>query len=1105
MKLEKKNSDEKINNKIINLDNIFENSSDFDFENMILCLKRDLLLKECSVFFGDMYFYDKNFLKIKKLFKYNFENKKRLNLINEIEKFKCPIKLKNYANNKNAYPQLFVKPYTSFYNLETLRISHPYFKRKGIKKPSFPYLPPHYNILKSIIDNNNKDIYFNEECEVISKTNIIAGNLILNDKFIYFKNNNEIKSQYGKNLKYLFCSMIDDIKIKDKIILIKIKEIQEIISRRYIYDYRAIEIFLKDGKSYYFNLYSPINVNSFFEKIEKMKSEENNFEIIKNPIKYFEEKRYQDIWYSNQLSTYQYLLYVNKFSGRSYNDINQYPIFPWLFLESSLGSHKKEEKLPIFRELYYPISVKKEEDIIDAISFFEANMEEKPNHPCHYRLHYSTSGYLLSFLVRMSPFTEEQIRFQNNQFDSPSRQVHAIDEILTILSSSHDNRELIPEYFTTMEFFLNANYVNFGFRLNDKVMINDVQSPKHYLNTICQYIFYNRLILNLKIPFKEINKDAYFEEELRINDWIDLIFGVRQWDEKPKKDKLNLFGKYCYRQNVNFDKILEKYAQKEYDNKTIISKIESKKARIINFGQCPEVLFKTKHKESILSASEEEINKDEMEIIATNNIDLTIYEKKKNIKLNIVTFWLTNNNINEYLYFLVYEEKKNDEKNQEAKQQSILIYKMPAYDQKEPDYIININEINLFHIKYKSSKNMSNKKEEKYNANGISKVSSLKNERFPSVALNEPNIFSINDELDSQNKRQSDKDVTKRMNSEYKKYKTRTYDIYKISPKNCLFDVFLEKNFYFFVGRNIDNSIKVYEKDLLDKTKEGKLIYSIPTDSFVSCFYKKNNNIFLSGHKNGKLYEWEILYNKDKKNKEYINSIKIKRDLIAHKESMICLIDFIEKHDILITTSNDGKFFVRKYYNFELLSIFESIPENSVISRVIYTDYDLLYLLINHRDKDSENKSSIGIFTLNGLLIESSKKQYFNDIEPLKNGKIFCNDLISTKLGIFGLNEKEGGFVLYDILPKILDIKKENKIVNFIFQSDKNCFYILLNDKRLFMQQLNDFEFLTKGVDKLPQKGERKESIINSGNNNLKEDKIFEPKKSKKITRNGSL
>ena len=55
------------------------------------------------------------------------------------------------------------------------------------------------------------------------------------------------------------------------------------------------------------------------------------------------------------------------------------------------------------------------------------------------------------------------------------------------------------------------------------------------------------------------------------------------------------------------------------------------------------------------------------------------------------------------------------------------------------------------------------------------------------------------------------------------------------------------------------------------------------------------------------------------------------------------------------------------------------------------------------------------------------------------------------------------------------------------------------------MQQLNDFEFLTKGVDKLPQKGERKESIINSGNNNLKEDKIFEPKKSKKITRNGSL
>ena len=184
-------------------------------------------------------------------------------------------------------------------------------------------------------------------------------------------------------------------------------------------------------------------------------------------MKYFKEQNYYKKWIEDEMTTYQYLLYINKFSSRSYNDINQYPIFPWIFRELALGSHKGKETLPKFRDLEYPISLlgnSKEgensgEDLEDARLFFDASLEENRKHPSHFRLHYSTSGYILSFMVRISPYTEEQIRFQNNQFDSPSRQLNSIDEILTILSNSHDNRELIPEYFTTEEFYLNMNYI----------------------------------------------------------------------------------------------------------------------------------------------------------------------------------------------------------------------------------------------------------------------------------------------------------------------------------------------------------------------------------------------------------------------------------------------------------------------------------------------------------------------------------------------------------------------------------------------------------------------------------------------------------------------
>ena len=96
------------------------------------------------------------------------------------------------------------------------------------------------------------------------------------------------------------------------------------------------------------------------------------------------------------------------------------------------------------------------------------------------------------------------------------------------------------------------------------------------------------------------------------------------------------------------------------------------------------------------------------------------------------------------------------------------------------------------------------------------------------------------------------------------------YYHYRISPKNCLFDICLENKIYFFTSRTLDNSIRIYEineEDKIKETKESK--FNIRTDSFVSCLYKKDQNIFFIGHKDGKLYEWKIIYNVDKKKNLY--------------------------------------------------------------------------------------------------------------------------------------------------------------------------------------------------------------------------------------------
>ena len=1023
--------------------------SELDLDNIILCMKRDLLLKECSVYYYEIYFNDKNFDNMRKIFLYKYLKHPTIKLKNEIDKLNRPVKIKNYSNNKYAYPQLYFRPYTDFYNQKTLNISHSYFNKNLIKKPSFPYFLPHFYELKLITDNNkDKNTLINLEAELIMKTKIICGNIILSESILYFIDNYEIKKGYGKDIKYLFSSLADDIRDRKKIIIIKIKDIEEIITRRYLYIYQAFEIFLKNGKSYYFNLYSKDYLKQFIDKIKEIKDINNMINIITDPIKYFKDKNYYNQWVEDQISTYQYLLYLNKFSSRSFNDINQYPIFPWIFRESALGSQLDKGQIPKLRDLRYPISIKgksigKEneefENLEEAKCYFDASLDENRRYPSHFRLHYSTSGYILSFMVRSSPYTEEQIRFQNNQFDSPSRQLNSIDEILLILSTSHDNRELIPEFFTTVEFLLNMNYVYFGYRLNDKILINDVVQQK-YFSSLAQYLYYNRLVLNIKFDFNDVNKDWYKEGELKINQWINLIFGYKQWSAKPNRDDLNLFGKYCYKQYINFENKLKKFKEKEYDTPVIISKIETKKLKILNFGQCPEVLFNKNHKENLLPQSEKGDEKtDDLEALSEGGVQNIFsfdqYEKEINKHFTIVNFWVTqtdNKDTNDdYIYFLVFEEKNQ-------KELYIFIYKDENAERHKPLYIIKIEEINLFLNKAKVEK----------------KIKTLKK------TVEEKNIKEEGKDNVINNKEEKEKKSKEYLN----------YYSYKLSPTNLIFDICCDKILYFFVGRNTDNSLKIYEIEKESK-KEGKLIYNISMDSFVSCVHKINKTNFFTGHKNGKIYEWKITYIIDKNKKiEKISNIEIIRDIIAHKESMVCCIYYIEKHNVLLTSSNDGKLFIRKYYDFELLSTIKTKKNESII-KFVYTDYDILYLLLRN-----QHKSYINVYTLNGLLLESSMPDYFIDIVPMKNGKIFCNTINSNRLVIFGFNEPKGFIEDYNILKNIEMKKKDGKpiiditnkvILDFTFNLKKNFFYILMENKFLIRQMIFDFNCIYRGINKL--------------------------------------
>ena len=255
----------------------------------------------------------------------------------------------------------------------------------------------------------------------------------------------------------------DSKKREKKYVIILFSEIEQILERRFLLMWQALEIYLKNGKSYFFNFITLDGckyILDFFRKnsITKDKIQEKN---------YFKNQKYiTSEWVEERLSTYEYLLFLNKYSARTYNDPNQYPIFPWLIQNYTETKGKKED---IERILKYPMAGQTEENRKTAIGRYEDDEDNKGKFPAHFGTHYSTSAYVYFYLMRNEPFTTLLVKLQGYKHENPDRTFFSIKEVLNVLGTGHDNREMVPELFYKIDPFINLNCDDFG--MKSKLMI----------------------------------------------------------------------------------------------------------------------------------------------------------------------------------------------------------------------------------------------------------------------------------------------------------------------------------------------------------------------------------------------------------------------------------------------------------------------------------------------------------------------------------------------------------------------------------------------------------------------------------------------------------
>ena len=587
---------------------------------------------------------------------------------------------------KFSYDDLWEK-YQSYYE-QKLDID----KVGLISKASYDILISNKEISKDIEKMKVENIYY---CCMVKITHHIRGYVSTEKSrivFIYesekYHTSSEIENDpgYDKDMISCFGSIFKGHQ-KDKDIInfeVKYNDIKYMFIKTYFYNVSAIEIYTQFNKSFLLTFKNNKDLTQFINdilnhadfreiKIDEIKNKTIGYQKVDLPenkkINYYISSKYEE-WRNYTISTFELLMWLNIFSGRSFNDVTQYPVFPWILtnydkeeinlekdirdLSLPMGMLEINEKSELRKETYNEIyeSVKNDLSEIDnsfnyqeylkkGEEYYDLYLQSKlknknegnkeiafvqPNQlPYFYGTHYSNPTYISHYLTRIFPYSLIAIEIQGEKFDDPDRLFTSMKKAFESATTLKDDvRELIPEFFTLPEMFININNLNLAQNKsnaeNKIVDINDVELPPWAMNLSYNFVLQLRKILE--------------NDKLQINNWIDLIFGFKQKGEKAVEVH-NLFNGNSYQGNVKID-----FFTYNEDTRNALM-------RLIEVGMTPLKLFENEckpriDKNIIINKNPNYSNKKGRLLYESNNIQIK-YIKSAKYKRLCQHFYYNNN------------------------------------------------------------------------------------------------------------------------------------------------------------------------------------------------------------------------------------------------------------------------------------------------------------------------------------------------------------------------------------------------------------------------------------------------------------------------------
>uniref|UniRef100_A0A8C2YX04 Lysosomal trafficking regulator n=1 Tax=Cyclopterus lumpus TaxID=8103 RepID=A0A8C2YX04_CYCLU len=404
-------------------------------------------------------------------------------------------------------------------------------KSEDTVKPPLSFLvedKTHSSFSSTVKDKaTSEPIRFTRRCISVVPSRETAGELLLGKSGMFFVEDNaadahDNQSLHGETEAPSFSWTYEEIK--------------EVHKRWWQLRDNAVEIFLTNGRTLLIAFDNTKFRDDVFHNI--LTSD------LPNLLEHGNITALTQLWGSGQISNFEYLTHLNKHAGRSFNDLMQYPVFPFILRDYTSETIDLQDT-SIYRNLIKPIAVQskeKEDRYVDNYRYLEEEYKKgiheddpmPPVQPYHYGSHYSNSGTVLHFMVRMPPFTKMFLAYQDQSFDIPDRTFHSMNTTwrLSSFESMTDVKELIPEFFYLPEFLVNREGFDFGVRQNGE-RVNHVNLPPWARNDPRLFILIHR---------QALESDQVSQT---LCQWIDLVFGLKQ-KGKAAVHAINVFHPATY-------------------------------------------------------------------------------------------------------------------------------------------------------------------------------------------------------------------------------------------------------------------------------------------------------------------------------------------------------------------------------------------------------------------------------------------------------------------------------------------------------------------------------------------------------------------------------